>query len=86
MIKERLRLQIGNALQACFEKGSLDSGEVPEIQVEVPANPEHGDFASNLAMTMARAEKKAPRQIAEALAGELAKHEFVLLLFYRGLW
>ncbi|NIQ08743.1 MAG: arginine--tRNA ligase, partial [Gammaproteobacteria bacterium] len=71
-MKERLRQQIGQALQACFVKESLHSGVVPDIQVEVPANPDHGDFASNLAMTMARAEKKAPRQIAESLVAELA--------------
>lgn len=76
-MKDRLRQQIGDALQACFDKATLHSGVVPDIQVEVPGNPEHGDFASNLAMTMARAEKKAPRQIAEALVAELAESSFL---------
>ena len=76
-MKERLRQQIGVALQACFDKEILHSGVIPEVQVEVPGNPEHGDFASNLAMTMARAEKKAPRQIAEALTAELEQCEFL---------
>jgi len=76
-MKDRLRQQIGVALQACFDNNTLHSGVVPEIQIEVPANPEHGDFASNLAMTMARAEKKAPRQIAEALVVELINCDFL---------
>lgn len=76
-MKDRLRQQIRIALQACFDKDTLHSGEVPEVQIEIPGNPEHGDFASNLAMTMARAEKKAPRQIAEALVSELAGCEFL---------
>jgi arginyl-tRNA synthetase len=76
-MKDRLRHEIGVALQSCFDRGSLRSGVIPEIQVEVPANPEHGDFATNLAMTMARAEKKAPRQIAEALSEALAVCSFL---------
>ena len=76
-MKDRLRQQIGDALQACFENKTLHSGVVPEIQIEVPGNPEHGDFASNLAMTMARAEKKSPRQIAEALVSALSDCAFL---------
>jgi arginyl-tRNA synthetase len=76
-MKDRLRQQIGSALQACFDNNSLHSGVVPDIQIEVPGNPEHGDFASNLAMTMVRAEKKAPRQIAEALVAALGNCDFL---------
>ena len=72
-MKDLLRQQIAKALQACFDNKTLHSGEIPEIQVEVPGNPEHGDFATNLAMIMARTEKKAPRQIAEALVATLGE-------------
>ncbi|MDH4025757.1 MAG: arginine--tRNA ligase, partial [Desulfuromonadales bacterium] len=47
------------------------------VQIEIPGNPDHGDFASNLAMTMARAEKKSPRQIAEALVEALDGCDFL---------
>jgi arginyl-tRNA synthetase len=71
-MKDQLRQAIKTALQQCYDNGSLASGEVPqEIQLEVPKNPEHGDFASNLAMTMAKAERRAPRQIAEVLVAAL---------------
>ncbi len=71
-MKNQLRQAISKALQQCYANGSLDSGELPaEIQLEVPKNSEHGDFATNLAMTMAKAERKAPRQIAEALVAAL---------------
>ncbi len=76
-MKDRLRQQIGDALQACFDNNVLHSGVVPEVQIEVPGNPEHGDFSSNLAMAMARAEKKSPRQIAEALVAELGECDFL---------
>lgn len=72
-MKERLRQAIHTALQTCFAEGVLHSGEVPEIQIEVPANPDHGDFATNVAMIMARAEKKAPRQIAQALVEVMSR-------------
>jgi len=71
-MKEQLRGAIQTALQQCYATGVLSSGEVPaEIQLEIPKNPEHGDFASNLAMTLAKGERKAPRQIAEALVAAL---------------
>ena len=70
-MKTRLIRALEEALASCFRKGTLTSGQLPAIQLEVPNNPEHGDFATNLAMTLARAEKKAPRQVAEAILAEL---------------
>ena len=45
-------------------------GEVP-VTLERPRNPEHGDWATNVAMTLARPLRRAPRQIAEELAGRI---------------
>jgi arginyl-tRNA synthetase len=71
-MKNRLKLALVSALEGCFRTGLLHSGVIPEeFTIEVPGNPDHGDFATNLAMTMARAERKAPRQIAEILIAEL---------------
>lgn len=41
------------------------------IHLERPRDPSHGDFATNLAMQLAKALKKNPRQIAEQLVAEL---------------
>ena len=41
------------------------------IQLERPRDPTHGDFASNLAMQLARSLKKNPRDIAQQLLNEL---------------
>ncbi len=76
-MKDRLRRQISSALQVCFDKNTLHSAVIPEVQIEVPGNPDHGAFSSNLAMTMARSEKKSPRQIAEALVAELGDSDFL---------
>jgi len=71
-MKQRLEQHIISALESCFREGSLESGELPQDwTIEIPGNPDHGDFATNVAMTMARAERKAPRKIAEILLDAL---------------
>ena len=42
-----------------------------EPEFETPANPEHGDLATNAAMQLARHLRRAPRQIAEEIARRL---------------
>ncbi len=74
-MKTQLRQAIEAALKECYAAGELSSGEVPaEIQLEVPKNSDHGDFATNLAMTLAKPERKAPRQIAELLVARLQEN------------
>jgi arginyl-tRNA synthetase len=49
---------------------ALTAAGLPAVQEcvwEVPRQAEHGDYATNVAMTLARAAKRAPRQIAEAI-------------------
>lgn len=49
-------------------------GELPadfELTFEQPKNPDHGDVATNAAMTLARVFRKAPRAIAEELVARL---------------
>ncbi len=73
-MKERLRQYIRKALEDCYARGTLQSGLVPEIALEVPARAEHGDFSTNLAMVLARAEKSSPRKVAEALVAALGQN------------
>ena len=56
-------------LQAEIERALREMGvESPAVALERPRNPEHGDWATNVAMTLARPLRRAPRQIAEELA------------------
>jgi len=41
--------------------------EAQSCQWEVPRQPEHGDYATNTAMALARAARRPPRQIAESI-------------------
>jgi arginyl-tRNA synthetase len=45
----------------------LDNGCTLSVQLDRPRNPEHGDFATNLAMILARGLGKPPREIAQAI-------------------
>jgi len=60
------------AAEATGSLPSVDDGAVaPSVEVERPANPAFGDVATNLAMKLARPLRRAPLEIAEALAGQL---------------
>jgi arginyl-tRNA synthetase len=48
----------------------------PEITLEHPADPTHGDFATNVALALAKAAKKNPRELATAIA-EATKKQFI---------
>ena len=69
--ESQLRLAIEKAVQAAVSAGELPNEALPPFAVETPADRTHGDLAVNAAMVSARAFKKAPRQIAEAIAAHL---------------
>ena len=68
---------IDRALAAAIRTGALpapEPGAAPvAIEVQRPANPEHGDLATNLAMKLARPYRRAPLEIARAIAAELSR-------------
>jgi arginyl-tRNA synthetase len=57
-----------------FVARGLDVAALPETTtVERPRNPEHGDYASTLALQLAKKVGVAPRELAAALAEELGR-------------
>ena len=63
---------ISKAVAKAQAEGLLpNEAEIPEFTVEVPADTSHGDFATNAAMVSARAFRKAPRMIADAIISSL---------------
>ncbi|MCH7866324.1 MAG: arginine--tRNA ligase [Myxococcales bacterium] len=63
---EKLQAALADLLQ---EAG--DAGEVPTAVLEIPRQKDHGDFATNVAMTLAKRLRKAPREIAASLIDRL---------------
>jgi arginyl-tRNA synthetase len=68
---KELKTIIESALEVCKKKGFLLLNETPEIIFETPKQAEHGDYSTNIAMLLARIEKKAPRKIAEEIAAKI---------------
>ena len=58
---------IAHAVQQARSEGTLQLETMPEIQVERPANPQHGDFATSLPLRLARATRINPIELAESL-------------------
>ncbi|PLY01104.1 MAG: arginine--tRNA ligase [Desulfuromonas sp.] len=75
-MKDLLRSKINDTLNNCYAEGVLSSGVIPDFVIEIPGQSEHGDFASNVAMLLAREEKRAPRQIAETIVTALGADPF----------
>jgi arginyl-tRNA synthetase len=56
------------AVAEAQQKGDLAAAVLPEVLIEHPQNPEHGDFASGLPLKLARAMKMSPMGIAEKVS------------------
>lgn len=71
-MEEKLK---GTIKQAIIVAELAKEEELPEIILETPRDKEHGDFATNIAMQLARIARKAPRQIAEEIVANINKEE-----------
>ncbi len=56
-------------------KMGVEEDLIPEIQIERPRDPSHGDAATNVAMMLAKPLKNNPRKIAEELVSALETDE-----------
>src|SRR3954452_2033472 len=71
---EQLRDVVRTAVAAAVDRGVL-SVEVPaDVVVERPKTPEHGDYATMVAILLAKAAGRPPREVADVVAGELRAH------------
>jgi arginyl-tRNA synthetase len=67
------------ALLRAVDAGALDLDPeaVPEPSLERPRLPEHGDWATNVAMVLAKAAKAPPRAVAESMVAHLEPPDWV---------
>jgi arginyl-tRNA synthetase len=73
MTPAELAIAVRAAGAAALSGLGLDPSALPdEVSVERPRNPDHGDYASALALQTARKAGVPPRDLAEAIAGKLA--------------
>jgi arginyl-tRNA synthetase len=74
-LRHQARQAVERAWVQAVRSGALPpipaDSDTPPVEIAIPANPDHGDLASNLAMKLARPLRRAPMAIAEALAAAL---------------
>ncbi|MBV2133538.1 arginine--tRNA ligase [Pseudomonas sp. MAP12] len=70
-MKDSIRHLIQQALTRLTDEGVLPAGLTPAIQVENTRDKTHGDFASNIAMMLAKPAGLKPRELAEKLIAAL---------------
>jgi arginyl-tRNA synthetase len=77
-MKEKVTLLLRQAIEAAFTASHLRAGGLPRIELETPRIAAHGDFSTNVAMTMAASQKRAPREIATTIIGHIEDPEHIL--------
>ncbi|MGX5655233.1 arginine--tRNA ligase [Geodermatophilus nigrescens] len=71
MTPEQLRDLVRAVVAAVVERGTLAVAVPDDVLVERPKNPEHGDYATNVALRLAKPAGMPPRAVADLLAEEL---------------
>ena len=78
-MKTAIKTIIHDALEKAHQAGELELSPFPDIVVENPKDEKMGDFSTNVAMTMARSERKSPKVIAESVARFLKNGDLSLV-------
>ncbi len=76
-MRGKLRDLVLGAVHKAQQQGVLPPVAVPEVTIEKPQHPEHGDYATNIALRMARTARTDPMAIALALANQMAGSDFL---------
>lgn len=78
MTPEELSRLVADELASAVADGTLTiEGELPVVKVERPRSREHGDWATNVAMQLAKRAGRNPRELGEVLAARIAAHDGV---------
>jgi arginyl-tRNA synthetase len=72
MLKQTITELLTKAITAAQKAGKLPAVTLPEIVIERPQNPEHGDYASSIPLKLARAVGIKPLTIANEVVGFIA--------------
>ncbi len=84
-MKKRLEDLLQTAVDSLKAEGELLADAVADVMVERARDSRHGDYATNLAMTLAKAVKTNPRSLAEKLIQALPSDPVVLKTEIAGL-
>jgi arginyl-tRNA synthetase len=68
---EQLAAVLRAAVQRAVDAGDLTVPVPDSVKIERPKQPEHGDYATNVALQLAKQAGRPPREVAEAIARHL---------------
>ena len=77
LLIETIHQLVAQALETARQEGVLQLETIPEIQVERPGNSDHGDFATNLPLKLARATRINPLELAQSLAAHITTGDVI---------
>lgn len=76
-MKQTIELLLKQALVSLQQSGQIPPDLEVEVKLDNAKDPAHGDYASNLALVLAKPCRQAPRKIAELLIEGLANNTFI---------
>jgi arginyl-tRNA synthetase len=76
-VKDHLRELVLQALLDLKRDGQLPSGTEPAFVIERSKSREHGDYATNVALLLAKGAGRKPRDLAEALAAAVPRSQHI---------
>lgn len=77
MLPNQISQLISDAIKKAQKKGDLPRFDIPEIVIERPKDPSHGDYATPVALGLARYARMAPVQIAEKITRRVEQVDFI---------
>ncbi|MDD2865150.1 MAG: arginine--tRNA ligase, partial [Methylococcales bacterium] len=77
-MKKQLEILISQAVKILKEQKVLADDLNPTVHVERTRDVTHGDFATNIALMLAKSAKTNPRQLAEKIIAALPSNEAIL--------
>ncbi len=76
-MKEHITGLIEQALDALIAQGQLPADITPQIQIDHTRDKSHGDFASNIALTLAKSARRPPRDLATQICEALPSSDLL---------
>jgi arginyl-tRNA synthetase len=77
-MKKRLEGLLQQALEKASKGGALKSESLPPLFFEIPRDRQFGDLASTVALGLAKAEKRSPREIAQTIVEHIEDPDDIL--------
>jgi arginyl-tRNA synthetase len=74
-VKNEINAVLKSTIENCFTGGFLKKTPIPDYVIEVPNNPDHGHFATNLPLTLAPSQKRSPMEIASVMVKNLTDEQ-----------